>query len=318
MMVGTAGLPHIISRFFTVPKIRDARASAGWALLFIALLYTAAPAVAAFARTGFLQSVSGRSYADAPQWFKSWERTKLVAFQDRDGDGIMTYSPDPARNEVRVDPDIMVLANPEIATLPNWVVALVTAGALAASVSTAAGLLLVVSAAISHDLMKGVLTPRMTERQELSWARGAAAVSVLVAGYFGVHPPGHVAQVVAFAFGLAASSFFPALVMGVFWKRATKQAAIAGMLAGIGLTAAYIAYFTVLNPAANTLAHWWFGISPEGIGTIGMLVNFAVMWVVTLVTRAPPREVQDMVGSLRYPKEARAGHVVPVSTAKAR
>jgi cation/acetate symporter len=248
--------------------------------------------------------VSGRSYAEAPEWFKTWERTKLVRFDDKDGDGVMTYSPDAARNEVTIDRDIVVLATPEIARLPNWVVALVTAGGLAAAVSTAAGLLLVVAAAVSHDLMKGVLAPRMSERQELSWARGATALAVLVAGYFGFHPPGHVAQVVAYAFGLAASSFFPALVMGVFWKRATKEGAVAGMLAGIGFTSAYIAYFTFVNPAANTVSRWWFGISPEGIGTVGMLLNLAVLWIVSLATKAPPQAVQDMVGGLRYPKEA--------------
>jgi cation/acetate symporter len=222
----------------------------------------------------------------------------------------MTYSPKAAVNEVMVDRDIMVLANPEIAKLPNWVVALVAAGGLAAALSTAAGLLLVISAAISHDLMKGVLTPNMSEKAELWWARGAAGGAVIVAGYFGINPPGFVAQVVAFAFGLAASSFFPAIIMGVFWKRATKEAAMAGMLAGIGFTTAYIVYFKFMNPSANVLANWWFGISPEGIGTIGMLVNFAVMWVVSLVTKAPPQDVQDMVGTLRYPKEAAEGHVM--------
>ncbi|HET7754618.1 MAG TPA: sodium:solute symporter family protein [Anaeromyxobacteraceae bacterium] len=315
MMVGTAGLPHIIIRFFTVPKIRDARSSAGWALLFIAILYTTAPAVAAFARTNFIKSVNGTRYADAPSWFKNWERTRLVAFDDKNGDGVMTYSANREVNEVAVDRDIVVLASPEIARLPAWVVALVAAGGLAAALSTAAGLLLVISAAISHDLMKGVLTPRMTEKQELFWARLSAGAAVLVSGYFGINPPGFVAEVVALAFGLAASSFFPVLVMGVFWKRATKEGAMAGMLCGIGFTAAYIVYFKFVNPAANTLEHWWWGISPEGIGTIGMLVNFAVTSVVSLVTKAPPQEVQDMVASLRYPKEATPGRAAAASKA---
>lgn len=312
LMVGTAGLPHIIIRFFSVPKIRDARASAGWALLFIIILYTTAPAIATFARTSFIQSIHGTSYAEVPSWFKNWEKTKLVGFNDKNGDGIMTYSPNAAVNEVTVDRDIMVLANPEIAKLPNWVVALVTAGGLAAALSTAAALLLVISSAISHDLMKGVITPRMTEKQELGWARGAAGAAVIIAGYFGINPPGFVAQVVAFAFGLAASSFFPAIIMGVFWKRATKEAAMAGMLSGIAFTAGYIIYFTFMNPAANTLPNWWFGISPEGIGTLGMLLNFAVMGVVSMMTKAPPKEVQDMVATLRYPKEAAEGHVMAI------
>ncbi|HSN69822.1 MAG TPA: sodium:solute symporter family protein, partial [Thermoanaerobaculia bacterium] len=243
LMVGTAGLPHIIIRFFTVPKIRDARISAGWALVFIAILYTTAPAVAAFARTNFIKTINGHAYADAPSWFKSWERTNLVKWQDKNGDGIMQYAPGlpwfekgapaTATNEVKVDNDIMVLANPEIAKLPAWVVALVAAGGLAAALSTAAGLLLVIAAAISHDLMKGVLTPNMSEKSELLWARGAAGGAVIVAGYFGIDPPGFVAQVVAFAFGLAASSFFPVIVMGIFWKRATKEGAMAGMAVGI-------------------------------------------------------------------------------------
>jgi cation/acetate symporter len=313
MMVGTAGLPHIIIRFFTVPKIRDARSSAGWALVFIAILYTTAPAVAAFARTNFIKSVSGKAYADAPSWFKNWEKTKLVGFTDKNGDGIMQYTPNPATNEVTVDRDIMVLANPEIARLPNWVVALVAAGGLAAALSTAAGLLLVIAAAISHDLMKGIFTPHMSEKAELWWARGAAGAAVIIAGYFGIHPPAFVAQVVAFAFGLAASSFFPVIIMGVFWKRATKEGAMAGMLTGIVFTAAYIIYFKFMHPELNTAAHWWFGISPEGIGMIGMLINFAVVGAVSLVTKAPPRDVQDLVAKLRYPKEAEQANVVPMA-----
>ena len=315
MMVGTAGLPHILIRFFTVPKIRDARSTAGWALAFIAILYTTAPAVAAFARAGFIRTVDGAAYAEAPSWFKSWERTRLVEWRDRNGDGVMQYRPGAAwfeagatpasTSEVRVDPDLIVLANPEISALPNWVVALVAAGALAAALSTAAGLALVIAAAISHDLMKGTLSPAMSDRQELRLARAAAGGAVLVAGYFGVHPPGSVAQVVAFAFGLAAASFFPVIVMGVFWKRATKEAAISGMTAGTVFTAAYITFFKLLRPDLDSADHWLLGISPEGIGMIGMLLNLAVMWGVSLVTRAPPADVQALVASLRYPKEAR-------------
>ncbi len=309
MMVGTAGLPHIIIRFFTVPKIRDARASAGWALVFITILYTTAPAVAVFAKTNFIQTINNKPYASAPQWFKDWEKTKLVGFTDKNGDGIMQYAPgaasDPkSKNEVHVDRDIMVLANPQIARLPSWVVALVAAGGLAAALSTAAGLLLVIASAVSHDLMKGVLTPDMSEKKELLWARAAAGGAVVVAGYFGINPPGFVAQVVAFAFGLAASSFFPIIILGVFWKRATKEAAIAGMLAGIIFTTWYIVFFKFVHPEMNVLKNWWFGISPEGIGMIGMLVNFAVMGVVSMVTKPPPKDVQDMVATLRYPKES--------------
>jgi cation/acetate symporter len=318
MMVGTAGLPHIIIRFFTVPKIRDARISAGWALVFIAILYTTAPAVAAFARTNFIKTIDGTSYANAPSWFKNWEKTKLVGWEDKNGDGIMQYRKDAKVNEVKVDRDIMVLANPEIAKLPNWVVALVAAGGLAAALSTAAGLLLVIAAAVSHDLMKGIISPNMSEKRELIWARSAAGGAVIIAGYFGINPPGFVAEVVAFAFGLAASSFFPVIIMGVFWKRATKEAAIAGMLTGIVFTAAYIIYFKFMNKPLNTREHWFLEISPEGIGMVGMVVNFVVMWVVTMVTKAPPKEVQDLVGNLRYPKESTHTAVVPIPKAATR
>ncbi len=328
LMVGTAGLPHVIIRFFTVRKIRAARSSAGWALFFIALLYTAAPAVAAFARTNFLLTINDKSYAEeAPQWFRNWEETGLIAWMDKNEDGIMQYRPGPAfvgkprfaegtgvsgqrllnnrptasENEVYVDRDIMVLANPEIARLPNWVVALVAAGGLAAALSTAAGLLLVISASVSHDLLKGVLVPHMSERSELLWARASAAVAVFVAGLFGIFPPGFVAQVVAFAFGLAAASFFPAIIMGIFNRRANKEGAMAGMLTGIIFTSSYIIYFKFINPTANVPENWWFSISPEGIGTVGMLLNFLVMWIVSRLTREPPQEIQDMVTSLRYP-----------------
>jgi cation/acetate symporter len=331
LMVGTAGLPHVIIRFFTVPKIRDARSSAGWALVFITILYTTAPAVAAFARTNFINTVNNVSYADAPSWFKNWEKTGLIAWVDKNGDGIMEYRPGapfkgkPAfsgqtgpfgqkmltnaptdnANEIYVDRDIMVLANPEIARLPNWVVALVGAGGLAAALSTAAGLLLVISASVSHDLMKGVIMPNLSERGELMWARFSAAGAVCIAGLFGIYPPGFVAQVVAFAFGLAAASFFPAIIMGVFNKRTNREGAMCGMIVGILFTAAYIIYFKFINPGANNASNWWFGISPEGIGTVGMLLNFATMWVVSRFTPEPPTEIQEMVVSLRYPSEGR-------------
>jgi cation/acetate symporter len=337
LMVGTAGLPHIIIRFFTTPTIKGARASAGWALFFIAILYTTAPAVASFARFNLILSVQNKPFEQAPSWFKNWAQTGLVAWKDKNGDGIIQYAPgaafagpikyatgpdgavlkgkhgervvstpqvpiDKSKNELYVDNDIMVLANPEIAKLPNWVVALVAAGGLAAALSTAAGLLLVIAAALSHDLIKSILIPSTTEKMELIYARVAAGLAVIVAGYFGIHPPGFVAQVVAFAFGLAASSFFPIIIMGIFWKRTTKEGAIAGMICGIAFTAAYIIYFKFINPGLNTPAHWWWGISPEGIGTIGMLVNFIVTFIVSKATTEPPLEVQRMVESLRYPR----------------
>lgn len=307
LMVGTAGLPHVIIRFFTVPKIRDARSSAGWALLFIAILYTTAPAVASFARTNFIKTLHNVKYEEAPSWFKNWEKTKLVSWQDKNGDGIMQYAKgnaaDPkSANELKIDNDIIVLASPEIAKLPNWVVALVAAGGLAAALSTAAGLLLVISAAISHDLLKLTLMPDMSEKQELLAARIAAGVAVCIAGLFGIYPPGFVAQVVAFAFGLAAASFFPAIIMGVFNKKITKEGALTGMIVGIIFTAAYIIYFKFMMPASyNVPANWWLGISPEGIGTVGMILNFVVAWVISKFTPEPPQEVQDLVASLRYP-----------------
>ncbi len=308
LMVGTAGLPHVIIRFFTVPRVKDARISAGWALLFIAILYTTAPAVAAFARTNFITTVHGKSYAEAPNWFKNWEKTGLLTWQDKNGDGKMQYfgenkaqSPGIGENELTVDRDIMVLANPEIAQLPNWVVALVAAGGLAAALSTAAGLLLVISTSISHDLLKKVLMPNITERKELLYARLAAGGAVLVAGHFGANPPGFVAQVVAFAFGLAASSFFPAIILGIFYKRMNKEGAISGMIAGIVFTAGYIIYFKFINPAANTSENWLFGISPEGIGTIGMLLNTTIALVVAKFTASPPDEILKMIDDIRVP-----------------
>jgi cation/acetate symporter len=300
LMAGTAGLPHVLIRFYTVPSARAARWSAMWALVFIGLLYTTAPAVATFARVNMIQTLHDREYKEAPEWFLNWEKTGLIRFDDKNGDGVISYTPDRETNELHVDRDIMVLANPEIARLPAWVVALVAAGGLAAALSTAAGLLLVISSSISHDLFKSIFTPQMSERQELLLARGAAGAAVIIAGYFGINPPGFVAQVVAYAFGLAASSFFPILVLGVFSKRATKQGAIAGMLSGIGFTGAYIVYFTAVRPEAGS-SGWLFGISPEGIGTVGMLLNFAVTLVVSRLTPPPPREVQALIEEIRLP-----------------
>jgi cation/acetate symporter len=310
-MIGTAGLPHILIRFFTVPKMRDARSSAGWALIFIALLYTTAPAVAVFARTNFIKTVNDVEYVNAPSWFKNWEKTGLVGWKDKNGDGIMQLRPgkwdDPkSANEVKIDQDIMVLASPEIAKLPNWTVGLIGAGGLAAALSTAAGLLLVISAAISHDLMKGIVKPDMSEKAELWWARGGAGVAVVIAGLFGIYPPGFVAQVVAFAFGLAAASFFPAILMGIFNKKMNKEGAIAGMVVGIIFTAGYIWWFKYGNPAANNPAGWWLGISPEGIGTVGAALNFIVSYVVSKFTKEPSAEIQELVGSLRYPGKLEA------------
>ncbi|GAA5524800.1 cation/acetate symporter ActP [Microbulbifer aestuariivivens] len=308
LMVGTAGLPHVIVRFFTVPKVRDARKSAGWALLFIALLYTTAPAIATFARVNMIDTINGpeaqgTSYEEAPSWVKNWEGTGLISWEDKNGDGKMFYSGD-ERNEMNIDRDIMVLANPEIANLPAWVIALVAAGGVAAALSTSAGLLLVISTSISHDLLKRNLMPNITDKQELRYARIASGVAICIAGYLGINPPGFVAQVVAFAFGLAASSFFPAIIMGIFSKRMNKEGAIAGMITGITFTAAYIIYFKFINPAANTPDHWWFGISPEGIGTLGMLINFAVAIAVARMTDDAPKHVQEMVASIRFPKGA--------------
>jgi cation/acetate symporter len=304
LMVGTAGLPHVIIRFYTVPRVRDARVSVGWALVFIALLYTTAPAIAVFARTNLINSVSGTPYAEVPEWFTNWEATGLLRFDDANGDGLIQFvGPDsPMTNELSVDNDIMVLANPEIAGLPNWVVGLVAAGGLAAALSTAAGLLLVVSSAVSHDLLKRSLMPEITERGELLAARVAAGAAVLFAGYLGVNPPGYVAQVVAFAFGLAASSFFPVIILGIFSKRTTREGAILGMIAGIAFTGAYIVWFTLMHPELSNADNWWLGISPQGIGTLGMLLNFSVTITVSRFTPAPPEHVQRLVDSIRIPR----------------
>jgi len=306
LMFGTAGLPHVIIRFFTVPSVRDARRSAGFALIFIAILYTTAPAVAAFARTNLISTVNNIEYTAVPEWFSKWETTGLISFEDKNNDGRILYvGPDyvggSELNELEVNRDIMVLANPEIAGLPNWVVALVAAGALAAALSTAAGLLLVISTAVAHDLLKRSFMPAIAEKQELLYARIAIFIAVLVAGYVGVNPPAYVAQVVAYAFGLAAASFFPAIVLGIFQKRMNKHGAISGMLTGFILTAAYIIYFKTINPSADNPENWLLGISPEGIGTLGTIANFTVAMTVSKFTPTPPREVQAIVEDIRLP-----------------
>ena len=308
LMVGTAGLPHVIVRFYTVPRVAAARSSAGWALLFIAILYTTAPAVAAFARTNLLTTVSDAKYEEIPDWFKNWEMTGLIKFNDKNQDGMIQYRGPQSdiENELTIDRDIMVLANPEIARLPNWIVGLVAAGGLAAALSTAAGLLLVISTSVAHDLLKRELIPNITERGELIAARVAAGVAVCIAGYFGMNPPGFVAQVVAFAFGLAAASFFPAIIMGIFSKRMNKYGAVSGMIVGLLFTAAYIIYFKFVQPELNTAEHWWFGISPEGIGTLGMALNFLVAIVVSQATPEPPLAIQELVEEIRVPHRVRS------------
>lgn len=303
LMFGTAGLPHVIIRFFTVPNVRDARKSAAYALVFIAILYTTAPAVAAFARTNLINTVSNVEYTEVPEWFSKWETTNLIVFNDKNNDGRIQYVGDPEINELTVNRDIMVLANPEIAGLPNWVVALVAAGALAAALSTAAGLLLVISTSVAHDFLKRSFMPQITEKQELRYARISIFFAVLVAGYFGINPPAYVAQVVAFAFGLAAASFFPAIVLGIFQKKMNKEGAIAGMITGFTFTAVYIIYFKLINPAADNAENWLFGISPEGIGTMGTLLNFAAAFAVSKFADEPPAEVQEIVENIRLPGE---------------
>jgi cation/acetate symporter len=305
LMFGTAGLPHVIIRFFTVPNVRDARRSAGYALIFIAILYTTAPAVAAFARTNLINTVNNLEYSAVPEWFTKWESTNLITFDDKNNDGRIQFVGEKSEevNELNVNRDIMVLANPEIAGLPNWVVALVAAGALAAALSTAAGLLLVISTSVAHDLLKRSYMPTISEKQELLYARISIFCAVLVAGYFGINPPAYVAQVVAFAFGLAAASFFPAIVLGIFRKRMNKEGAIAGMITGFSFTALYIIYFRFVNPAADDAENWLFGISPEGIGTVGTLLNFAVALTVAKFNPDPPQEVQKIVEEIRLPGE---------------
>lgn len=306
LMVGTAGLPHVIIRFFTVPKVKDARISAGYALIFIVALYSTAPAVAAFVKANMINDISNVEYREAPEWFHNWEATGLLQYEDANNDGRIQYHADPDKNELTIDRDIMVLASPEIANLPNWVVGLVAAGGLAAALSTAAGLLLVLATAIAHDLLKRTLIPTMREKTELIVARVTVLFTVMVAGYFGINPPGFVAQTVAFAFGLAASSFFPAILMGIFFKRMNKEGAIAGMAAGILFTGSYIIYFTFINPDINNAEHWWFGISPEGIGTLGMILNFIVALTVMKFTEEPPEDIQHLVEDIRIPRRLRA------------
>ena len=301
LMVGTAGLPHVIVRFFTVKKVSDARKSAGWALLFIAILYTTAPAIAVFSRTNLIETVSNKPYDQMPYWFEKWETTGLLGFTDKNEDGLIQYTADDNTNELDVDVDIMVLANPEIADLPNWVIALLAAGALAAALSTAAGLLLVISSAVSHDLLKKMVKPDISDKGELIAARIAATAAVCLAGYFGINPPGFVAATVALAFGLAASSFFPAILLGIFSKRINKEGAISGMLVGVSLMLFYMLKFKFGWFGGGTKADWWFGISPEGFGTIAMLANFIVTIVVTSFTPKPSKEIQQLVTNIRKP-----------------
>ena len=308
LMVGTAGLPHVIVRFFTVPKVKDARVSAGYALVFIAILYTTAPAVAAFARTNLIETVSNENYSEMPSWFSNWEKTGLLKFDDKNNDGKIQYVADKEQNELTIDRDIMVLANPEIANLPNWVIALVAAGGLAAALSTAAGLLLVISTSVSHDLVKKQIAPDISDKSELWIARGAAVIAVVIAGYFGINPPDFVAAVVALAFGLAAASFFPAIILGIFYKRMNKEGAIAGMISGLAITILYMLIFKFNLFGETTSADWWLGVSPEGFGTIGMVVNFVVSIVVSNATAPPPEDVQDIVDNIRFPRGAGEAH----------
>ncbi|MCM4173758.1 cation acetate symporter [Arenibacter sp. TNZ] len=302
LMVGTAGLPHVIVRFFTVKRVKDARKSAGIALLLIAILYTTAPAVSVFAKINLIDTVSNKEYSLMPDWFKNWEETGLLVFDDKNKDGLIQFVADKDKNELMVDNDIVVMANPEIANLPAWVIALVAAGALAAALSTAAGLLLVISASVSHDLIKKIIKPNISEKGELWAARGAATVAVVIAGYFGINPPGFVAAVVALAFGLAAASFFPAIVLGIFYKKMNKEGAIGGMVVGISLMLFYMAKFKLgwLGEVPDK-SEWWFGISPEGFGTVAMIVNFIVALVINRFTPEPPAYVQEIVENIRIP-----------------
>lgn len=303
LMVGTAGLPHVIVRFFTVKKVSDARKSAGWALLFISILYTTAPAVAVFSRTNLIETVSNKSYADLPEWFEKWESTGLITYHDKNQDGLIQYVADPEVNELNVDADIMVLANPEIANLPNWVIAIMAAGALAAALSTAAGLLLVISSSVSHDLIKKMIKPDVSEKGELIAARLSAIGAVMLAAYFGINPPGFVAATVALAFGLAAASFFPAIVMGIFSKKMNKEGAVTGMVVGVLLMLFYMTKFKFGWFGGGTEKDWWFGISPEGFGTFAMLVNFAISIIISKFTPAPDSEIQALVENIRNPDD---------------
>jgi len=304
LMFGTAGLPHVIVRFFTVKKVSDARKSAGWALLFIMILYTTAPAIAVFARTNMIETVNNQEYKNMPDWFTTWEETGLLSFNDKNNDGKIQYLADTSKNELIIDKDIMVLANPEIAGLPNWVIALVAAGALAAALSTAAGLLLVISASVSHDLIKKMIKPDISEKGELVAARLSAVVAVCVAGYFGINPPDFVAATVALAFGLAAASFFPAIILGIFTKKMNKEGAISGMIIGILMMLFYMLKFKFDWFGGGTKEDWWFGISPEGFGTVAMIINFIVSIVISKFTPDPPKEVQEIVANIRIPSGA--------------
>ena len=304
LMVGTAGLPHVIVRFFTVKKVSDARKSAGWALLFIMILYTTAPAIAVFSRTNMIETVNNQEYKNMPDWFTTWEETGLLSFNDKNNDGKIQYLADTSKNELIVDKDIMVLANPEIAGLPNWVIALVAAGALAAALSTAAGLLLVISASVSHDLIKKMMKPDISEKGELVAARLSAVVAVCVAGYFGINPPDFVAATVALAFGLAAASFFPAIILGIFTKKMNKEGAISGMVVGIVVMLFYMLKFKFDWFGGGTKEDWWFGISPEGFGTVAMIINFTVSIIISKFTPEPPKEVQEIVANIRIPSGA--------------
>ena len=304
LMLGTAGLPHVIVRFFTVPRVKDARKSAGYALLFIAILYTTAPAVAAFGMYNLLNNVNETEIAELPEWVENWERTGLISIDDKNRDGVVQYHSNPNINELNIDQDIMVLASPEIAQLPGWVIGLVAAGGVAAALSTAAGLLLVISTSISHDLLKKQIWPTISEKGELVAARSAAFTAILVAGYFGINPPDYVAATVALAFGLAAASFFPAIFMGIFYKRMNSQGAIAGMVTGLGITMIYILKFKFGLFGGGGPEEWWFGVSPEGFGTFGMLANFAAALIVSYFTKEPPVEIQELVEDIRIPRGA--------------
>ena len=308
LMIGTAGLPHVIVRFFTVKKVSDARKSAGWALLFIAILYTTAPAIAVFARTNLIETVSEKKYEDMPKWFDNWEKTGLLTFNDKNNDGVIQYVADTQLNELIIDRDIMVMANPEIAQLPNWVIALLAAGALAAALSTAAGLLLVISSSISHDLIKKIVIPTfklndISDKGEVVAARISAVFAVAMAGYFGINPPDFVAAVVALAFGLAAASFFPAIVLGIFYKRMNKEGAISGMLIGVSLMIFYMLKFKFSLFGEVSSEDWWFGVSPEGFGTLAMIVNFIVSLTVCKFTSEPPKKIQELVEKIRIPSD---------------
>jgi cation/acetate symporter len=308
LMVGTAGLPHVIVRFFTVKKVSDARKSAGWALLFIAILYTTAPAIAVFARTNLIETVSNKPYQQLPPWFENWEKTGLMKFDDKNKDGLVQYLADPVLNELTVDKDIMVLANPEIANLPNWVIALVAAGGLAAALSTAAGLLLVISASVSHDLIKKMINPEISEKSELIAARVSAVIAVTIAGYFGINPPDFVAATVALAFGLAAASFFPAIILGIFVKRMNKEGAIAGMIIGMLCMLFYMVKFKFDWFGGGSKEDWWFGISPEGFGTVAMIINFITSLSIAFMFPKPPLEIQELVENIRIPSGSGKAH----------